>query len=384
MKFKKPKRLGWIITGVVVVAFVVISLLPKPREVDMQEVHEGPLAQTIDAEGQTRYVHTYLVSMPATGTVSRVTIEPGDSVHAGQVIATYTPPAMDARQRASAQARASAADAMEREARQRLSSLEPLMEQAERRAERTQRLLNSGAIPKESAENAVDAVEQLRAEYEAAKARVTTTSYEARAARIAAAAAPGQRIEIEAPIDGVLLRRFEEQSRLMTAGMPLVEIGDPRTVEVVIDVLSTDAVKVRRGMTALIEGWGGDDTLRATIRTIEPAARVKISTLGVEEKRVDVVADLPEPPSVLGDAYKVDARIITWETDRTVIVPVSALFRDNGDWKVFVVEDGTAVTRSVEIGHQAALNAEVLSGLKAGETVIVHPPEDLEEGALVE
>ena len=384
MKLKKPKRLGWIITGVVVVAFVVISLLPKAREVDMEEIHVGPLEQTIDAEGQTRYVNTYLVSMPATGTVSRVTVEPGDSVRAGQVIATYTPPPMDARQRESARARASAAEAMEREAGQRLSSLEPLLEQAERRAERTQRLLKNGAIPKESAENAMDALEQLRAEYEAAKARVTTTSYEARAARIAASAAPGQRVEIESPIDGVLLRRFEDQSRLMTAGMPLVEIGDPSTVEVVIDVLSTDAVKVRRGMTALIEGWGGEDTLRATVRTIEPAARVKISTLGVEEKRVDVVAALPKPPSVLGDAYKVDARIVTWETDRAVIVPVSALFREDGDWMVFVVEDGKARKRSLKVGHQAALRAEVLSGLQAGETVIVHPPEDIEEGALVE
>ena len=384
MKFKKPKRLGWIITGVVVVAFIAVSLLPKPLDVEMQEIAEGPLIQTIDAEGYTRYVQKYLVSMPATGTISRLTVEPGDSVKAGQVIATYTPPVLDARQRSSASARAKAAAAMEREARERLSSLEPLLEQAERRAARTERLVKNGAISKEQAENATDALVQLRAEFEAAEARVTTTSYEARAAKIAASASAGQRVEVEAPIDGIVLRRFEEQSRLMTAGMPLIEIGDATEIEVVIDVLSTDAVRVRRDMDVQIEGWGGQDTLHATVRTIEPAARVKISTLGVEEKRVDVVADLPSPPSVLGDAYKVDARIVTWKTDRTVIVPVSALFRDNGEWMVFVVSEGTTSKRSVEIGHQAALNAEVLSGLAAGDVVIVHPPEDLADGALVE
>ncbi len=384
MKLKKPKRLGWIITALVVVAFIVISLLPKPRDVDMQTIQRGPLLQTIDAEGQTRYVSTYLVSIPATGTISRIEIEPGDSVRAGQVIATYTPPEMDARQRVAAQERASAAAAMEREAKQRLAALRPLLEQAERRAERTANLLASGAISKEQAENARDAATQLRSEAAAAEARVATLGYEARAARAAASAAPGQRVAIEAPVGGVVLRRFEDHARLMTAGMPLIEIGDPRQVEVEIDVLSTDAVRIRAGMPVLIEGWGGSDTLRGVVKTIEPAARVKISTLGVEEKRVNVIAALNEPPAVLGDAYKVDARVVVWETPTAVIVPISALFRIKGVWHVFVQEEGRAVKRTVSIGRQAALEAEVTDGLAAGDVVVVHPPEDLEDGAMIE
>lgn len=384
MKLKRPKRLGWIITAFVVVAFVVFSLLPKPRDVETHTVQRGPLLQTIDAEGQTRYVATYLVSIPATGTISRLEVEPGDSVHAGQVIATYTPPEMDARQRASAEERANAAAAMEREAKQRLAALKPLLLQAERRAERTSNLLASGAVSKEQAENARDAAAQLSAEVAAAEARVATSGYEARAARTAAAAAPGQRVVIEAPVSGVVLRRFEEHTRLMTAGMPLIEIGDPRQVEVEIDVLSTDAVRIRSGMPVLIEGWGGVDTLRGEVKTIEPAARVKVSTLGVEEKRVNVIAALHQPPAVLGDAYKVDARVVIWESPSVVIVPISALYRIEGAWHVFVQEGDRAVQRKVTIGRQAALVAEVKDGLAAGDVVVVHPPEDLEDGGLIE
>jgi len=384
MKFKRPKRLGWIITAVVVVAFVVISLLPTPRDVDTQIVRQGPLLQTIDAEGQTRYVSTYLVTIPSTGTISRLAVEPGDSVVAGQVIATYTPPEMDARQRASAEERVNAAAAMEREAKQRLAALRPILQQAERRAERTANLLASGAVSKEQAENARDAAAQFGAEVAAAEARVATSGYEVRAARAAVAAAPGQQIAIVAPVSGVVLRRFEDHARLMTAGMPLIEIGDPRQVEVEIDVLSTDAVRIRAGMPVLIEGWGGSDTLRGVVKTIEPAARVKISTLGVEEKRVNVIAALHEPPAVLGDAYKVDARVVVWETSSTVIVPISALYRIDGVWHVFVQEGDRAVQRKVSIGRQAALVAEVKNGLSAGDVVVVHPPEDLEDGGLIE
>ena len=384
MKFKKPKRLGWIITGVVTITLIILALLPKPMQVDVASVTSGLLQQTIDAEGRTRLRVKYLVTLPVTGTISRINLEPGDSLRAGQVIAYYTPPTLDARERASATSRAEAASTMEIEARNRLESLRPLLDQAKRRAERSERLHKEGAIPKDQAEAANDAYEQLQHEFEAAEARVKAAKYEAQAARSAIAAAPGQSVAITSPANGVVIRLFENQERMMMAGSPILEIVEYKGLDLVIDVLSTDAVRIKQGMKVLIEGWGGDDTLVAKVRTIEPAARVKVSSLGVEEKRVDVIADLTSAPAKLGDAYKVDARVVIWESDNVTIAPLSALFRDDGQWYVFRVVDGSAVKQQVQVGHRSGLTAEIVKGLAKGDQVIVHPPEDLKDGQSIE
>jgi HlyD family secretion protein len=305
-------------------------------------------------------------------------------VKAGDVIATYTPPVLDARQRSSAIQRANAAATLQREAQKRVESLEPLLEQAKRRAGRTKRLQDAGAVSKEQSENAADAYIQLQNEYLAAQSRVKTADYEAQAARIAASAAPGSRVKIYAPISGVVLRRFQDQENTLMAGQPLIEIGDPSTVDVIIDVLSTDAVRISKGLKVIIEGWGGGSKLLGTVRTVEPAARVKISSLGVEEKRVNVVASLETLDDRLGDAYKVDAKIVTWASSNVVRVPLSALFRIGEDWYVFVVRNDQAFKEKVEVGHLASLTAEIKKGLKEGDVVVIHPPEELKHEAYVE
>lgn len=384
MKLKRPRHLGWIITAVAVVVIIIISMLPKPIMVDTHTVRREVLLSTIDAEAMTRVKDKFTVSMPVTGTVSRIELEPGDSVIAGQVIAWYTPPSLDERQRSSALANAEAADAQLKEAEQTVASLKPLVEQAQRRAERTLRLEASGAVAKEQAENARDAFEQLKNQLEAAQSRIVMAKYTAKAARAGASAAAGQRINITAPVSGVVLRRYEDQERTVMAGTPLFEIGDVSSMEVVIDVLSTDAVKVRKGQKVLLDGWGDSTTLVAHVTRIEPAARVKVSSLGVEEKRVYVVASLASIPVTLGDAYKADARIVLWEQADVVAVPLSALVREGGGWSVFIAKDDKAVKSAVTVGHRAALTAEVRSGLAADDVVIVHPPEELEDGSLIE
>lgn len=384
MKLKRPRHLGWIITALAVIVIIVISMLPKPIMVDTHTVRREVLLSTIDAEAMTRVKDKFIVSMPVTGTVSRIELEPGDSVIAGQVIAWYTPPSLDERQRSSALANAEAADAQLKEAEQTVASLKPLVEQAQRRAERTLRLEASGAVAKEQAENARDAFDQLKNQLEAAQSRIVMAKYTAKAARAGASAAAGQRINITAPMSGVVLRRYEDQERTVMAGTPLFEIGDVSSMEVVVDVLSTDAVKVRKGQKVLLDGWGDSTTLVATVTRIEPAARVKISSLGVEEKRVYVIASLASMPATLGDAYKADARIVLWEQADVVAVPLSALVREGGGWYVFTVNDDKAVKTTVTIGHRAALTAEVRKGLSADDVVIVHPPEELEDGSLIE
>jgi len=383
MKFRKPKHLGWIITGVLLLVFIVYSMIPKPTAVETKTIGKELLRQTVDAEGRTRYASKYTITLPATGTVSRIAIEPGDSVHAGQVVASYTPPVLDARQRAEAQAHAAAATESEKEVRETIRGLRPLLDQAERRAERTKRLFENGAIAKEQSENAADEASRLRQQLAASEARMSMASYEAQAARAAVAATPGQRVDIVSPISGVVLRRFEDQERLMMAGSPLLEIGDANRVEIVVDVLSTDAVRIKSGMHVLIEGWGGDDTLKGTVKIVEPAARIKVSSLGVEEKRVDIIVDVQSPPSSLGDGYKVDAQVVLWEGAGVVSIPLSALVRKDNAWYAFTVEDEKAVRRTITIGHRAVTSAEIRSGLQEGDVVVVHPPEALEDGARV-
>ncbi len=384
MNIRKPKHLGWIITGLIVAVLIGLSLLPKPTVVETISVRRGLLRQTVDAESRIRFKHRHLIAMPVNGTVAQILLAPGDSVKRGQVITYYVPPALDARQRSEAAARYDAARSAEREARQALAAIQPTLEQARRRAERTQRLFASGAISKEEAELASDAYNRLRAEFEAAESRVHVAAYTANAAKAATAAEPGQRIDVVSPVSGIVLRRFEEFERPLAAGSLLMEIGTSTTTEVVIDVLSTDAVRIKRGMKVLLDGWGTDDTLVAVVKTIEPAARIKVSALGVEEKRVEVIADVQHPPIGLGDGYKADAHVVLYENTNATVIPLGALAKENGLWYVFVVQNDVVAKRNVTLGRRSAMNVEVVSGLREGERVVLHPPEDLADGGLIE
>jgi HlyD family secretion protein len=251
------------------------------------------------------------------------------------------------------------------------------------RALASERIVSAQAL--ETQESAVRSAEDA---LKAAEFAVDTATYqvEQARARLLSGSSRGAPIDVRAPVDGVVLKRLRESESVVPAGDPLLELGDPRNLEIVSDLLSTDAVRVRAGQPAWIEQWGGDDALRGRVRRVEPSGFMKISALGVEEQRVNVVVDFDGPPESrppLGDNYRVELRIVVWETGDAVKVPASALFRRGEKWAVFVAEGGRARLREIEVGRRNGLTAQVLKGLDAGAHVIVHPPDTLSDGARI-
>jgi HlyD family secretion protein len=383
MTFKRPRHLGIIIAAVVIVGIIIYALLPAPIEVEVATVRRMDLRGEIEAEARIRCKDRYVLSLPSTATLVRVVFEPGDTVTAGDVLATFYPPTLDVRQRDELRARAQAAGAAIAEASSRIAAMEPIVEQARRKQRRMLVLFDRGAVSSEQSEMATDATQQLERELEAARSRLVLIAHERDAALAAARAPTGSVMTLRAPTSGVILRRYEEQERLLPAGTPVIEVSRLGCVEVVVDVISTDAVNIKPGMVAVVEGWGKDIPLPATVLRVEPAARTKVSALGVEEQRVDVILRLDTVEPTLGDNYKVDARIIRWRNPSALTVPQSALMRDHGAWKVYVERDGRATARNVTIGRRTTLQAEVLAGLAPNDRVITHPPEALRDGATV-
>jgi HlyD family secretion protein len=284
-----------------------------------------------------------------------------------------------------------AAEALRRESVENLAHAKADAAQAVRDRERAKQLYEKGYSALQELEQAASAETAASKSAEAARFRVEAAASEVAVAKAALLAGEGdaaderRRISLPAPVDGRVLRVFEQSERVVPAGTPILEIGDASRLEIVIEVLSTDAVRVRPGMTVNLAGWGGEGTLPATVRTIEPAAFTKVSALGVEEQRVRVIADLAGPPGPLGDGYRVEARIVTWSADSVLKVPASACFRRAAgpDWAVFTVSDGRARLRPVAPGHRTAAEVEVLKGIAAGERVVLHPPNELSDGRRV-
>jgi HlyD family secretion protein len=253
--------------------------------------------------------------------------------------------------------------------------------------QRLQALAAQRIVSEQALEAQQTAVRSAEDALKAADFAVTTATYQVEQARArlltGSSRAP---VEVRAPVDGVVLKRLRESESVVPAGDPLLELGDPQDLEVVSDLLSTDAVRVRAGQTAWIEQWGGDEALRGRVRRVEPSGFMKISALGVEEQRVNVVIDFdgpaPERPP-LGDSYRVEVRIVVWETADAVKVPSSALFRRGEKWAVFVAEGGRTRLREIEVGRRNGLTAQVLGGLDAGAHVVVHPPDTLTDGARI-
>ncbi|MEY3386450.1 MAG: hypothetical protein RIR53_1261 [Bacteroidota bacterium] len=380
MKLPHLRYIGWIVTALVVVSVIIYALLPTPLDVEQVRVVRQHVQTTIEADGAMRVRDKYIVAMPATGVLERLSIEAGDSVVAGQIIGTMIPPEIDARQRAEAENRVRSAEAGSVEIRQRRASLSPLVEQARRRAERLARLDQAGAVSKEQVENARDAFEQLQREVDALRAREQAIGYETQAVRSMLAARPGQRVAVRAPTTGIVLRRYEYSERTIPAGTPIVEIGDTSNMEVVIDVLSADAVRVRPGMRVNLDGWGGGTRIFGTVRRIEPSARTKVSSLGIEEQRVSVIADVTDRPSSLGDGYRVEAAIVLSEARNALCIPLGALLRDGNQWYVFVVYAGIVQRKDVTLGERNALLTAITSGLSEGDHVIMHPSEKIRPG----
>ena len=388
-----------LVTAAVAVAFY-YAYQPQPIQADFETVARGPMQVTLDEEGETRIHDRFVVSAPLAGRVLRIDLEPGDSVRAGRTtIATFLPiePALlDVRSRAEAESGVRLAEAALRTAEATRDRVREELNFAESQLERYAELMEQELISRERFDTAEFEARRTREALNAADFQVRDAEQAVELAETAliqagadsrASNGAGQPITIRSPIDGVVLRRLRESEAVVPSGEALVEIGDTEQLEIVSDFLSADAVRISNGARVLIEQWGGGITLEGRVRLVEPSGFTKLSALGVEEQRVNVVIDfddVEQAAEYLGDAYRVEVRVITWESEDTLKAPTSSLFRDDdGNWAVFTLSEGKALQRKVEIGQRNGLEAQVLSGLDEDEPVIVHPSDDIADGVEV-
>jgi len=387
-----------LLTGLAFVGVLLaVALWPSAVPVDLATVQRGPLSATIDEEGETRVRERFVVSAPVAGRVLRIELEPGDRVKRGEtVLATFlpaTPPPLDVRSRAEAEAAVAAARAAVDASRAEERRAEAALAHARSELARHRDLFNDKLVSRQvfearevdarTAEDTVMAAQSAtaRAEHELEMARARFVSE--------ATTGPGQsqgEVTIRSPIDGVVFKRYRESEAVVPVGAPLIEVGDRRRLEIVADLLSTDAVKVKPGQPVMIEQWGGEHRLQGRVRLVEPSGFMKVSALGVEEQRVNVVIDFNDPRwagTTLGDGYRVEVRIVTWEGKDVLKAPVSSLFRRGEKWAVFAVEGDRVRMRTVEIGERTGLEAQILSGLAEGDQVVIHPSDAVTDGARV-
>jgi HlyD family secretion protein len=349
----------------------------------------GPLQVTIDQEGETRVHDRFIISAPVPGRLMRVDLEDGDPVRLNQVVARIDPLPLNQRERQEILARVESAEASLREAKARVARARAVSEQARRDRNRAEQLAREGVISTQALDQArnadVTASEELSAAEYTSQAAASDVKV-ARAGLVSIDPGGGQTkplIELRSPVDGRVLRVTEKSEHVVSAGTPILALGEPGKLEVVADVLSTDAVKVHPGDPVLLTGWGGDHAIRARVRLVEPGGFTKVSALGVEEQRVNVICDFVDSPDSLADGYRVEAHIVVWSGTDVLKVPISALFRRGQRWSTFVVSGGRAVARDVEVGHRNESDAEILSGLAEGQRVILHPPNTIVAGSRV-
>lgn len=369
--------------GVVVTAYV---FRPDVTAVDTARVAPGPMRVTVDAEGKTQVRDRFVVAAPVTGRIRRIALDEGDDVRTGQVVAWIAPLPLDALTREQALAKVQAAEALRREAASRVEQARIAETHAAEVARRRVAVHEIGGISEEALDAANVAHRARRDELAGAEARARAAAAEVDAARAALVALDGGMkgaIPVRAPCNGSVLRIPERSERVITAGTPILEMGDPGALEIVVDVLSTDAVRLSPGDAAEIVEWGGDTTLRATVTIIEPSAFTEVSALGVDEQRVNVRLTVLDPPANLGDGFRVEARMSVWEGANVLTVPASALFQDAGVWSVFIIRDGRARRREVEIGHRSSAVVEVRRGIEPGEEVILFPSDEIASGVRV-
>ena len=363
-----------------ILLITILALMPDPVPVETAKAVRGPMTVTVESRGETRVRDRFVVTAPISGRLSRIELREGAMIEAGQVVGRIVPLPIDPRQRAETDARVASAAALAREAAAAVSTAEAAWELARRERARVEDLAKEGV-------SSAQLLDQVRSDEELARRNVHAASQRLAAAEsnlaAARAALTTTEMQVRSPVAGRLFRIPERSERVVSAGQPILEIGDARQLELVIDVLSEDAVKIRPGNRVVVDQWGGDRPLHGTVRLVEPSAFEKISALGIEEQRVNVIADLLEAPPALGDAFRVEAKIVVWESPNVLKVPVSALARVGQQWSVFVVENRRAVRRTIEIAHRNPLEAEVVRGLDEGALVIVHPSFEIREGVRV-
>lgn len=381
------KWFRWVLLVIVVGGLIAVSMIPSPVPVDVAAVSSGEMVVAVESEGVTRVRDLYVVAAPVAGRLKRIDLDEGDVIREGTEITRIFPAPMGPAGQAELEARIESIEASGKSAEANLQSLVSQREQAKKDLSRTRELFDQGAVARRELDQAELAVNNLNDQVEAARYAIRSTEAQveaAKAGRVAYGEKDVSPVTISSPASGTVLRVMERSERIVAPGTPLVAVGDPKGLEIVVDVLSTDAVKIEAGARMIIEGWGGDENLEGIVRYVEPSAHTKYSALGIEEQRVNVVGLFSSYPDRLGDGYRVVARIVTWESPSVMQVEGSALFRDGEGWAVFVVDEGVARKRSVRVGHRNSFQAEVLEGLKEGEQVILHPSNQIEDGAQVE
>jgi HlyD family secretion protein len=396
------RRLGIVAAAAAAIGLLVWIARPAPVRVDIAKALRGPLLVTVDEEGETRVRHEFVIAAPVSGRLQRIELEEGDAVIESAVVARIDVAPLDPRTRAEAQARLESAEAAKREAEAKEAEAEAALTQARRAQRRAAELARAGTLSDRAREEAELSTTSHAKELEAAQFASHAAEHEVERARAAllsgrsdapsatsqagevdARGAGDTAVDVRAPVGGAVLRVLEKSERVVAVGTPLLTLGDTRELEIVVDVLSTDAVKVRAGADVRIENWGGEGTLRGTVRRIEPAGFTKVSALGVEEQRVNVIIDPIDPPSALGHGYRLEARIVVWQAEDVLSVPVSALFRCGTGWCTFVVQGGRARRREIAPDHRSSARVEISRGLEPGDEVILHPTDRIADGVRV-
>jgi HlyD family secretion protein len=389
------RLVAWLIVAAVMVALLLYAFREQPVSVDLSRSERGTIEIALTHEGKTRVRDPYVISAPVTGRVQRINLEVGDPVVGGKtvlaILQSVRAQPLDARQRAEAEARVEEAQAALQQAQAMQRSAESELQFAETEKQRAEQLLADGAFSEGQRDALVTRAATAADSLDAATSGVRRTEYALQAARAILiddsdqSAAPESMIEVLAPIDGMVLQRFQQSESTVAAGTPLLEIGSLHNMEIVADFLSTDAVRIQAGHRASLERWGGTEPIAAVVRRIEPAGFLKISALGVEEQRVLVVLDFESPvqASTLGHEFRVEVRVLVDQRDDVIRVPSSSLFRTSNGWALFSVESDRAKQVEVKLGVRNPDYAEIKSGLKEGLRVISHPPNTIKDGTLI-
>jgi HlyD family secretion protein len=375
---------------------VAVAFWPRPVVVDIVAAERGALVVTVDDEGETRVRDVYVVSAPVTGRMRRIELRAGDAVEAVETILAAIEPMdpafLDPRSDAQARAEVRAAESAEALARAEVEQAQAELDFAEHEFERARELMRQGMISERELDEAERAYRTRRAGLNTVLAAHEMELFQLERARAALLSPAEGRpaacgcVALRSPVTGRILRVLQESEGVVAAGTPVVEIGDPRDLEIVVDLLSADAVKVEEGLPVIIEGWGGDKSLEGRVQLIEPFGFTKVSALGIEEQRVNVVIELTSPMedwSRLAHGYQVDVKIVLSAGQDVLTLPLTALFRDGDSWAVFVESGGRAELRRVEIGRRNGVSAEVVSGVAAGERVVLHPSDRVVNGVRI-
>ena len=386
---KRRRLLVWVAALAAAAGVLVYALLPSALAVETGRAGRGSLQVTVSEEGETRAKDRFVLSAPVTGRLMRVTAKAGDAIERNQIVARIEPLPLSQRERQELLARVDGAQAALQRAIDHESHTREDAGLASRERQRAEKLAQGGVISPQLLDQARNGDITARQELAASQHDVAVASSELSLARAgltgvdAAAGGHAPIIELRAPVGGSILRVVEESERIVQAGTPILIVGEATKLEIVTDVLSTDAVKISAGAPVLIDGWGGDHPLRARVRRVEPSGFTKVSALGVEEQRVNIISDFVETAASLGDGYRVQTRIVIWESGNCLKIPLSAIFREGSQWAVFVVENQRATKRVIEAGHRSESEVEVLQGLSEGDIVIVHPSNQVRDGLRV-